>query len=167
MNARIFALLIWLAAPALAQTPPRDDAIAFERGLEAYFAGDPQSSWFFWLGPAERGFVDAQFALGNLYLRGEGVPADPALAFRWFERAAERGHAEARLNAALMLDSGDGVPRDRVMAYINAIRAAASLDGENRSRAREFASSIARRMTDAETERARRLLMEGSAGPRR
>lgn len=166
MIGRLLAILSCLAAPVGAQTPPPDDTVAFERGLEAYFAGDPQSAWFFWLGPAERGFVEAQFSLGNLYLRGEGVPADPALALRWFERAAAAGHAEAKLNLALMLDAGDGVPRDPVAAYIHAIRAAGQLGGDERRVARDIAAGIARRMSPDEAERARRLLMDG-AGPRR
>lgn len=166
MIGRALAALAFLAAGAAAQTPPRDDAAAFERGLDAYFAGDFQASWFFWLGPAERGFPEAQFSLGNLYLRGEGVPADPALAARWFERAAAAGHAEANLNLALMLEAGDGVPRDPVAAYIHAIRAAAQLGGDERRQARDIAAAIARRMNPEEAERARRQLMEGS-GPRR
>jgi TPR repeat protein len=166
MIGRALALLLCLAAPAGAQTPPPDDAAAMERGLEAYFAGDPQAAWFFWLGPAERGFAEAQFSLGNLYLRGEGVPADPVLAMRWFERAAAAGHAEAKLNLALMLATGEGIPRDPVAAYIHAIRAAAQLGGDERRVARDIAAGIARRMSPEEAERARRVLMEGS-GPRR
>lgn len=166
MIRRALVLLGCLAASAMAQTPPRDDAAAFERGLEAYFAGDHPAAWFFWLGPAERGFVEAQFSLGNLYLHGEKVPADPALAARWFERAAAGGHAEAKLNLALMLDAGDGVPRDPVAAYIHAIRAAGQLGGEERRQARDIAAGIARKMSPDEADRARRLLMEGS-GPRR
>lgn len=166
MIGRALVLSVFLAASAMAQAPPRDDESAFERGLEAYFAGDHPSAWFFWLGPAERGFVEAQFALGNLYLRGEGVPADPPIAARWFERAAAAGHAEAKLNLALMLDVGDGIPRDPVAAYIHAIRAAAQLGGDERRQARDITAGIARRMNPEEAERARRLLMEGS-GPRR
>ncbi|MCA3247044.1 MAG: sel1 repeat family protein [Azospirillum sp.] len=167
MIRRSLAVLAVVTAPATAQTVPRDDALAFDRGLEAYFAGDHHASWFFWLGPAERGYAEAQFALGNLYLRGEGVPADPGLAARWFARAADLGHAEAKLNLALMLDAGDGIPRDRVAAYIHAIRAAASIDGEDRRRARDLAQGIARRMTPEEAERARRLLMESGTPARR
>jgi TPR repeat protein len=158
--------LVFLGFAAAAQNPPPDDAAALERGLDAYFAGDPQSAWFFWLGPAERGFAEAQFSLGNLYLRGEGVPADPVRAKFWFERAVAGGHAEARLNLALMLEAGEGAPRDLVGAYIHAMRAAAQLAGDERRQAREIAAGIARRMSPDEAERARRALMEG-VGPRR
>ncbi|MBL8655411.1 MAG: SEL1-like repeat protein, partial [Alphaproteobacteria bacterium] len=110
--------------------------------------------------------VGAQFSLGNLYRQGEGVPADAVLAAQWFARAAAAGHAHAKLNYALMLDAGLGVARNSVAAYIEAIRAAQSLDGDDRRQAREIAATIARRLTPDEAERARRQLMEGS-GPRR
>ncbi len=165
IRAAFAALALLIAAPAAAQTPA-DDTAAFERGLDAYFAGDPESAWFFWLGPAERGHIGAQFSLGNLYRQGEGVPADAVLAAQWFARAAAAGHAHAKLNYALMLDAGLGVARNSVAAYIEAIRAAQSLDGDDRRQAREIAATIARRLTPDEAERARRQLMEGS-GPRR
>ena len=166
MIGRALVVVLGLAAPVFAQAPPRDDASAFERGLESYLADDPQSAWFFWLGPAERGFAEAQFAIGVLYLHGEGVPPDPALAKRWFERAAATGHARAELNLALMLSAGHGGSRDLVAAYILAMRAVAKLDGDERREARTAAATIARHMSAEEAERARRLLMEGP-GPRR
>jgi TPR repeat protein len=159
----VLALLI--ASPASAQTA-NDDTAAFDRGLDAYFNGDPESAWFFWLGPAERGHPGAQFSLGNLYRQGEGVPADPVIAAQWFARAAAAGHAHARLNYALMLDAGLGVARNSVAAYILAIRAAQTMEGDDRRQAREIAATIARRLTPDEAERARRQLMEES-GPRR
>jgi TPR repeat protein len=163
---RALVLSVFLAASAMAQTPPRDDAAAFERGLEAYLADDHQSAWFFWLGPAERGFAEAQFSLGILYLHGEGVPMDLALAKSWFERAAATGHPRAQLNLALMLAAGHAGPRDLVAAYTLAMRAVGQLDGDERREARAAAALIARHMSPDEAERARRRLMEG-VGPRR
>jgi TPR repeat protein len=158
--------LALMCASAYAQTPPPDDAAAFERGLEAYLADDFPSAWFFWLGPAERGFVEAQFSLGVLYLNGEGVPADPARARSLFERAAEGGHARARLNFALMLANGQGGPRDLVAAYVLAYRTMGQMAGDERREARAAAELIGRYMRPDEVERARRALMEGP-GPRR
>lgn len=165
IRAAFVAVALLIASSAAAQSRGEDVA-AFERGLDAYFAGDPQSAWFFWLGPAERGHPGAQFSLGNLYRQGEGVPADPVQAAQWFARAAAAGHAHAKLNYALMLDAGLGVARNSAAAYVEAIRAAQSLDGEERRQAREIAATIARRLMPDEAERARRQLMEGT-GPRR
>ena len=45
---------------------------------------------------ARRNDVDAQYNLGDLYARGEGVPQDYGVAVHWYGRAAEQGHREAQ-----------------------------------------------------------------------
>ena len=54
----------------------------------------------------------AQFNLGLMYDKGEGVPQDDAEAVRWYRLAAEQGHAEAQANLGWMYDAGRGVPQD-------------------------------------------------------
>src|SRR6185369_17823384 len=49
-------------------------------------------------GLAERGNAKAQFGLGLLYLRGEGVPVDTAEAAKWLQKAAESGLAAAQFS---------------------------------------------------------------------
>ena len=46
---------------------------------------------------ARRNNIEAQFHLGNLYARGEGVPQDYGVAIHWYGRAAEQGHGEAQV----------------------------------------------------------------------
>ena len=45
---------------------------------------------------AERGCVDAQYYLGNMYYKGEGVKAKYAEAVRWWTKAAGQGHVDAK-----------------------------------------------------------------------
>ena len=45
---------------------------------------------------AEQGDIEAQFDLGLMYDRGEGMPEDDAEAVRWYHRAAEQGHVRAQ-----------------------------------------------------------------------
>ncbi len=45
---------------------------------------------------AEKGEIDAQHRLGNMYAKGEGAPHDYVLAHKWFNLAAAGGHEEAR-----------------------------------------------------------------------
>ncbi len=56
------------------------------------------------------GDADAQFELGRMYLTGEGGPADPVQAARWFNLAAHKGHvgSEAMLGK-ILFDSGKTV----------------------------------------------------------
>jgi general secretion pathway protein A len=61
---------------------------------------------------AQRGNADAQFHLGALYAKGNGVPRNYAEAFKWYHAAAEQGLAEAQYHLGGMFDLGEGVPRD-------------------------------------------------------
>ena len=45
---------------------------------------------------ADQGNADAQFALGNLYTKGDGVPKSEPEAIKWYQKAAAQGHAKAR-----------------------------------------------------------------------
>jgi TPR repeat protein len=46
---------------------------------------------------AERGEVDAQYALGLIYAEGRGVPIDLAQAHYWLSLAIEQGDSDADL----------------------------------------------------------------------
>lgn len=65
---------------------------------------------------AQSGSSDAQFALGNRYLYGEGVIADNFEAARWFTSAAEQGNNNAQYNLAVMYLQGTGVIADNKTA---------------------------------------------------
>src|SRR5215510_5509426 len=65
---------------------------------------------------AAQGEVEAQFTLGVLYSKGEGVPQDEAEALKWFRLAATQGHARAQLNLGLLYATGEGVPQDEAEA---------------------------------------------------
>ncbi|NLI76042.1 MAG: sel1 repeat family protein [Candidatus Riflebacteria bacterium] len=65
---------------------------------------------------AQEGDVEAQVRLGHLFRAGQGVPADPREAVRWFSRAAKGGHPEAQCRLGLHLLEGSGVPRDYAKA---------------------------------------------------
>ena len=57
---------------------------------------------------AEKGQAVAQYRLGTLYERGQGVPADPAKAARWYEMSATQGNRKAMHNLAVSYASGAG-----------------------------------------------------------
>ncbi|HVW73495.1 MAG TPA: hypothetical protein VHC39_07635 [Rhizomicrobium sp.] len=50
---------------------------------------------------AEKGQAVAQYRLGTLYERGQGVTADPAKAAHWYEMAANQGNRKAMHNLAV------------------------------------------------------------------
>jgi TPR repeat protein len=83
---RRFALAAALAA-ACAAPAPAD----FPAAIEAYDQGDYESSFDEAKAVAERGDADAQYLLGYLYARGEGVRRDLLLAYLWYTLAARQG----------------------------------------------------------------------------
>ena len=66
---------------------------------------------------AEQGYAEAQFNLGVMYAKGEGVPEDYQEAVRWCRMAAEQGVARAQYNLGVMYQNGKGVLEDYVKAY--------------------------------------------------
>ena len=45
---------------------------------------------------AEQGYAEAQFYLGVIYYKGDGVKRDAVEAVKWFRKAAEQGDTGAR-----------------------------------------------------------------------
>ena len=73
---------------------------------------------------AEQGDAYAQFNLGIMYAKGQGVPQDDKEAVRWVRAAAEQGNADAQFNLGIMYAEGQGVPQDDKEA-VRWVRAAA------------------------------------------
>ena len=66
---------------------------------------------------AKQGEASAQYNLGLMYFRGEGVPQDYGAAFDWFQLAAEQGDIGAQLALGLSYSLGWGVAKNYVRAY--------------------------------------------------
>ncbi len=106
---RLWALSAALLVAITALTTPA--AADFKTGRAAYVDGDFAAAIEAWNAPAETGAAAAQFALGTLYVTGEGVEQDFEAALSWFEKAAEQGHAGSQYNLGLILDQGwTGMP---------------------------------------------------------
>lgn len=75
-------LLVALAPPASADFPA---------AVAAYDGGDYVTAFEESMSDAERGDADAQYMVGFLYARGEGVRRDLVRAYLWFTLAARRG----------------------------------------------------------------------------
>ena len=61
---------------------------------------------------ADQSLGEAQFNLGVMYDKGEGVPQDYAQAAEWYRKAADQSLGEAQFNLGVMYDKGEGVPQD-------------------------------------------------------
>ncbi|HLB45954.1 MAG TPA: tetratricopeptide repeat-containing serine protease family protein, partial [Anaerolineales bacterium] len=69
-----------------------------------------------WQKAAAQGQADAQFNLGRMYDRGEGVPKGAAKAVEWWQKASSSGNADAAYNLGLMYSVGGDVPKDAAKA---------------------------------------------------
>ncbi len=88
----------------------------FEDGLKAYNVGDYGTAWRLLRPLAEQGDAAAQYGLGVMYERGQGVRQNDVEAVKWYRLAAKQGHAEAQSNLGVMYERGQGVMRDHAEA---------------------------------------------------
>ena len=65
---------------------------------------------------AEGGDTGAQFLLGEMYLKGNGVPQSYDEAAKWYRQAADQGHAGAQCKMGEISEAGRGVKQDRAEA---------------------------------------------------
>lgn len=94
--------------------------IALSPGANADGCFDPQSE------PGDRvsacqeaaaeGNIEAQYRLGSIFREGEGTPADPQRAVRWYTAAATAGLAEAQYSLGMLYEAGEGVTKDETRA---------------------------------------------------
>ena len=74
---------------------------------------DPASAAEWYRQAASQGRIEAMVALGDLYFRGNGLPADEAQAVRWYGLASNKGSAKAKVYLAECYENGrGGLPRD-------------------------------------------------------
>ena len=92
--AKILIIFILLIQPAHA-----DDV---EEGLEALKQGDYKTAFKKWKPIAEKGNSTAQFNLGLMYDRGDGVRQNFSKAVKWYRLAAKQKNVSAQFNLGLM-----------------------------------------------------------------
>ncbi|MBL8544722.1 MAG: SEL1-like repeat protein [Hyphomonadaceae bacterium] len=89
----------------------------YELGLQRIAAGRTQDGVALLRRSADRGFAMAQYRLAKVYERGEGVPADLAVARQWTERAAAAGNRRAMHDLGVYFARGEGAPLDEAAAF--------------------------------------------------
>ena len=117
-------LLVGLAAPAFAAQSDCDTA-------------SQRRDWPAALSSCERlarnGDAPAQFTLGTMYLRGQGVSVNTTEAARWYRRSAEQGNIVAQTELGVMYAAGIGVRQDYVLAHMWLSLAASASIGSRRA----------------------------------
>lgn len=147
--------MIWKAALAAACLAVSAPAVAgpFEDGVAAYNRADYAAALRLWRPLAAQGLADAQYNLGLLYAKGQGVPQDYAEALKWWRLAQAQGYAGAQYNLGVMFANGQGVPQEYVLAHM-LFNLAAAQGYADAAKRRDL---VAARMTPAQIAEAQRL----------
>ena len=105
----VISLLLFASAPGWGAD--------FDKGFSAAKNGDYATALNELRPLAEQGHVQAQYILGVMYRKGEGVVQDYKAAVKWYRLAAEQGYAKAQNNLGGMYYKGYGVLQDYATAY--------------------------------------------------
>ncbi len=125
----------------------------YVKGIEAYIDGDYKTALLEFQPLAEQGDASAQFFLGFMYRKGQGVVQDYKEAVKWLRLSAEQGDAEAQSNLGFMYGKGRGVLQDYL--YSHMWYNIASSNGDEK--APENRDIIAKNMTPAQIVEAQAL----------
>ncbi len=94
-------LLVFLALSLFAEN--------FESGLELSTKGEYKSAFKILNPLAKKGHAGAQYTVGHMYAKGQGVAKNEKTALIWYKKAALQGHSEAQYNLGFMYAKGHGV----------------------------------------------------------
>jgi len=104
--------------PALLKLAEQGHAISAAQVASLYFEGrgvtrDVDKALTWWRSAAERGDIGAQYALGSLYLFGNGgVQKNIEDGLRWLEAAGSQGHLQTLMLLGSLYSGQDGFPPD-------------------------------------------------------
>lgn len=86
----------------------------FENGVLNYKGKKYDEALFLFARAAEAGHIKAKYAIGEMYLFGNGLPKDATLAYKWIKQAADQGDPLAQSDIGSFLVNGEGVAKDPV-----------------------------------------------------
>lgn len=88
-------------------------------GAYAYLQGDYETAYNTMISLANTSDDEiAQYYLGVMYMKGQGVEQDYEKAGEWFRKASKQGLAVAMYKLAGLYTEGQGVPKDLEFAYV-------------------------------------------------
>jgi len=86
--------------------------LELEQGIEAYASKNYQQAYKLFSKLANAGNASAQYSLGVMYARGDGIAQDHSKAVYWYRKAAGQGDAGAQFALASKYTNGKGVVKD-------------------------------------------------------
>jgi hypothetical protein len=110
---KIYVVILLMLLGAQTVLADRND------GAYAYLQGDYETAYNTMISLANTSDDKiAQYYLGVMYMKGQGVEQDYEKAGEWFRKASEQGLAVAMYKLAGLYTEGNGVPKDLEFAYV-------------------------------------------------
>jgi TPR repeat protein len=154
----------WLGAVcAVAALSATAMAASLEDGNTAYVRGDYPNALEIYRALTEENDQRAEFNLGVMYEKGQGVLQDFAEAASWYLKAADQGYVWAQNNLGVLYQYGRGVPQDLVQAHMwfnLAATYAPASEARNRVLAIRNRAVVTGKMTPAQLAEAQKLARE-------
>jgi TPR repeat protein len=138
----------------------------FNDGVVAYLMGDYEKAYNTMISLAKTDDKDAlaQYYLGVMYMKGQGVEQDYKQAGEWLRKASENRLPQAQYKLANLYTEGKGVPRDYEFAYLWYSAGAA----HNHALSKNAVDNAKARLSESELKEAEKLIPEfiGKYGPK-
>ena len=128
----------------------------FSEGSKAYKSRDYVTAVKLWEPLAEQGHVNAQYNLGFMYAKGEGVTQSYENAMKMWRLAAEKGYVSAQYNIGVLYHRGRGVNQDFFRAHMWYVVAATS----GHKHAMDNRDIVAKNLTPTQVKKSTRLADE-------
>jgi TPR repeat protein len=91
-----------------------DVAKEYGKGVKAYSRKDYKTALQTFQRLAEKtGYANAQYRLGEMYAKGQGVSQDYEEAFKWIQQAATQHHPYAQYQLGVLYEDGQGISQNR------------------------------------------------------
>ncbi len=94
----------------------------WDEGVAAYDRGDYATALREWRPLAKQGNVKAQYILGVMYEKGQGVPQDYAEAVEWYRNAATSVNTRAQASLKVIHLERTSSPTDAQQSYFDQLR---------------------------------------------
>lgn len=142
---RVFSVAVLLASLMLYASP---SFASFEYDESTVSPEDVAN----WRALAQKGDAEAEYNLGECYLKGEGVKQDEREAANWYEKAANQGYPDAERAMGFVYRGGGARPMNKILSYMWFDLAAENGDDG----AVELRNDVAWSMTESEIDEARK-----------
>ena len=149
------------AAPVISEISQdrAEVAAANNAGAAAYRAGKFEEAVRFWTPLAQEGIPAAEYNLGVLYEKGQGVPQDLAKAASFYRKAADQGVTTAQLALGRLNAGGRGMPKDYIESYKwLSLAILSTTDSEQRKAVTDLRDMLTKLMSPAQLTEARKLV---------